>query len=244
MVREGVKIITISVPHRSDDVVRANPELRGRTATLDMDYWNKNDLKKIAGSGFELLNISFPEIIYDEFAKEAAGSPQLMQTICLHACFITGVSETLSEHKFIDIDRKTLNDILESTSTVTDFRTLVDILDNGPRTRGTERRTFRFGDNTEGDVYRCILKSISLDPPHLSFNYDEINARIRILCVEGTPSGSSVIGSCQHIARLALDNFPAERVIDWDDQKFILDIPDPYLLFYLRWSNRLLEPEK
>lgn len=31
----GVKICTASVPHRSDDVVRSNPELRGRLAVVD-----------------------------------------------------------------------------------------------------------------------------------------------------------------------------------------------------------------
>jgi hypothetical protein len=27
------------------------------------------------------------------------------------------------------------------------------------------------------------------------------------------------------------------RVDDWDEQKLVLDIPDPYLLFCLRWSG-------
>jgi hypothetical protein len=31
----GVRIVTASVPHRSDDVVRSNPELRGRVAAID-----------------------------------------------------------------------------------------------------------------------------------------------------------------------------------------------------------------
>jgi len=45
------------------------------------------------------------------------------------------------------------------------------------------------------------------------------------------------------MSRLASDKFPRERAIDWDEQKQILDIPDPYLLFYLRWSQRLTEAE-
>lgn len=243
-IREGVKIVTISVPHRSDDVVRANSELRGRTSTLDLDYWHKDELKEIATKGFELMNVILPEAVYAEFVEEAAGSPQLMQTICLYTCFILGIRETLHEGRFFDIERGQIDNIFEAAATVTDFRTLVDVLDAGPRTRGTERKTFDFVDNTEGDVYRCILKAISLDPPRLSFTYDDINSRIRELCKGDTPSGSSVIGSCQHIAKLALDSAPTERIIDWDEQKFFLDIPDPYFLFYLRWSDRLLEPER
>jgi hypothetical protein len=43
------------------------------------------------------------------------------------------------------------------------------------------------------------------------------------------------------MSKLAVEKFPNERAIDWDEQKQILDIPDPYLLFYLRWSGRLQE---
>jgi hypothetical protein len=45
------------------------------------------------------------------------------------------------------------------------------------------------------------------------------------------------------MSKLALEKFPNERAIDWDDQKQVLDLPDPYLLFYLRWSKRLEQVE-
>ena len=35
----GVRICTASAPHRSDDVVRSNTELRGRVTAIDTDYW-------------------------------------------------------------------------------------------------------------------------------------------------------------------------------------------------------------
>jgi hypothetical protein len=41
------------------------------------------------------------------------------------------------------------------------------------------------------------------------------------------------------MTKLAQEKFPKERAVDWDEQKQVLDIPDPYLLFYLRWSGRL-----
>ena len=88
------------------------------------------------------------------------------------------------------------------------------------------------------------MKAVAADPPRLSFAYDELLARAHSICIGEPPVGSSVIGSCTHIAKLAQEKFPKERVIDWDEQKFVLDLPDPYLLFYLRWSGRLMEPEK
>ena len=41
------------------------------------------------------------------------------------------------------------------------------------------------------------------------------------------------------MSKLAQKKFPNERVIDWDEKKQFLELPDPYLLFYLRWSDRL-----
>lgn len=131
--------------------------------------------------------------------------------------------------------------IYQQTSASTDFRSLVDVLDSGPRTRGTERNNFSFRDGSQGDVYRCILKSLAADPPKLSFGYDELTRRAAIICGDESPPGSSMVRGCTQMSKLAIEKFPAERVIEWDEQKQIIDIPDPYLLFYLRWSGRLDE---
>ena len=62
-VRLGVKVCVAAVSHRGDDVVRANPELRGRVRTIDLNYWKENELIRIAQIGFEKLNIQYPEEI-------------------------------------------------------------------------------------------------------------------------------------------------------------------------------------
>jgi hypothetical protein len=242
-VRQGVKIITASVTHRSDDVVRANPELRGRVMAVDLDYWEPHNLRAIAERGFDLLDVDLNRVTYDDFVTEAAGSPQLMQAICLNACFELGVRQKADERTALTPTKPERRNIFERTAAATDFRSLVDVLDSGPKTRGTERKTYKFSDDTEGDVYRCILKAVAADPPRLSFAYDDILHRVREICVADEPVGSSITGSCLHMSKLALEKFPKERVIDWDEQKLVFDIPDPYLLFYLRWSGRLMEED-
>ena len=74
-VRLGVKICTAAVIHRGDDLVRANPELRGRVRAIDLKYWSPDDLKKIALSGFDLLNADVDDRIVHKLAMESAGSP-------------------------------------------------------------------------------------------------------------------------------------------------------------------------
>jgi len=239
--RLGVKIVTAAVPYRADDVVRANPELRGRVSAVDVDYWRREDLARIGQSGFNALNAAVGGKIIEKFASESAGSPQLMQAICLFACSVLAVQVRCETKTDFAVDGPTLKQIYASTTSVTDFRSLVQMLVAGPKTRGTERKMYQFSDSTEGDVYRCILKSVAAEPLRLSFDYDDILRRVREVCVGDPPVGSSIVGSCNHMSRIAQEQMPPQRVIDWDEDKSVLDIPDPYLLFYLRWSGALLD---
>lgn len=240
-VRLGVKVCIASVTHRGDDVVRANPELRGRVRAVDLEYWKMDELRRIGEEGFGALNAKIDAQCIDQLALEAAGSPQLMQLICLNACFVLDLREkTLIPRSVIPTKDQT-NRILEQTSASTDFRSLVDVLDAGPKTRGTERKIYTFSDGSKGDVYRCVLKAVASDPPHLSFRYEDLLSRAERTCTGDSPAGSSVIGTCVHMTKLAHERFANERAIDWDEQKQILDLPDPYFLFYLRWSGRLSE---
>lgn len=167
-----------------------------------------------------------------------------MQSLCLQSCFVLDrrerIETTLLPNE-VTVSAEVLRRILEQTSASTDFRSLVDVLDAGPRTRGTERKTYSFHDGPEGDVYRVVLRALATDPPQLSFPYEELLQRTERVCSGDSPVGSSVTGTCLHMSKLALERFPDERAIDWDETKQVLDIPDPYLLFYLRWSGRLHE---
>jgi hypothetical protein len=243
-VRLGIKIVTAAVSHRGDDIVRANPELRGRVRAIDLKYWQPTELAKIADYGFSALNLGIDGSTIRTLADESAGSPQLMQSLCLQTCFVLNRRERVETALLpeqINVSRGNLDRIMEQTSANTDYRSLVDVLDAGPRIRGTERKTYRFGDRSEGDVYRVVLSAIADDPPRLSFPYEELLQRTIDVCTGESPVGSSVTGTCLHMSKLALEKFPNERAIDWDETKQVLDIPDPYLLFYLRWSGRLKE---
>lgn len=241
--RREVKIVTASVPHRADDVVRANPELRGRVVAIDVGYWPTADLVKIAEAGFSALNVEISPASAERLARESAGSPQLMQARCLYACFVLGATERLGKRAARTLSAADHVRVCRLTSTLSDFRSLVDVLDAGPRTRGAERKAYAFTDGSTGDVYRAALKAIAGDPMALSFGYEDLVSRVRAICKTDAPPGSSLTSACAHMSKLALDQLPTQRVLEWDESKQVLDIPDPYFLFYLRWSDRLREPE-
>ena len=237
--RKGLKVITASVPHRSDDFVRANPELRGRVSAIDLEYWEPSHLREIAALGFEALHAELVEPASNDFARESAGSPQLMQALCLNACFVKEIRETQISFGPLELTKTDVNEVFKRTTATTDFRSVLEVLDSGPRMRGRDRNQYSFSDGTKGDVYRCVLKAMASDPPRLAFPYDDLKKRVARICKGAQPAGSSVKASCEQISKLAFEIFPKERVIEWDEQKTVMDVPDPYLLFYMRWSDWL-----
>ncbi len=234
----SVRVITASVPHRSDDVVRGNGELRGRVLAVDLEYWDVADLKKIAELGFKELNVDLSPSVVMQMAEAAFGSPQLMQIICLHLCLEAGISETWREHKRLDVDDAMLDRVRNTATAMLDYSSMVEAMHSGAKVRGTERKQFKFTDGTEGDVYRSILLAIASDPPKLSLPYDELHTRIRTVCADGSaPVGSSITESLKQIEAISKTMSPAADVLEYDED--VLSIVEPYFLFYLRFSSKL-----
>lgn len=238
--RQGVKIVTASVPHRSDDVVRSNPELRGRVRAVDTQPWNITDLMKIGQIGFPTVGLLIPDPTLRRFATEASQSPQLMQAICLQACFTLQQYETSAPPRECVLSEEQITQTYEETSTRTDFASLLRSMHAGPKIRGQERKEFNLSDGTRGDVYRVLLLALKANPPSLSHPWNELSRRIQATSRPDTPQAASLSTACAQIAKIAKDMYPNQRVVDWEgDPVNLLSIEDPYFLFYLRWSDKL-----
>lgn len=227
---KGVKIVTASVPHRSDDVVRSNPKLRGRVAAFDLGYWSINHLSKIASKGFGALNIKMTEDLVRRLAEEAMGSPRLMQTICYCLCEVKEIFETsptLVEHTVSDTE---LEEALSRTSQFTDFSKMLSSLHSGPRQRGQKRKEHKFQDGTTGDVYRAVLLAMRSKPISMSFTYDEKLNRVRQVCVSEPPVGSSINSYLEQMNTISETMQPERPVLAWDGDN--LDVIDPYFAFF------------
>jgi hypothetical protein len=238
----GVRICVASVPHRSDNLVRALPELRGRVLAVDMDYWAKRDLLEIPKLGCPLLGLEVDQASLQMFAIEAAGSPQLMQSICQWMCNHLGVRETADPGRAVQLDETSRKEILFLTSCTVDFRSVVRALISGPKVRPGERRSYMHHDGRVGDVYLSIMRAVAMDPPRLSFDRFELQRRLEALCNGASPDTASVLRACGTLAQIA-QGFsaasPTGPSLEWDETAQVFDVPDPYLLFYLRWSVAL-----
>ncbi|OZB84075.1 MAG: hypothetical protein B7X28_01175 [Halothiobacillus sp. 13-55-253] len=235
-IRQGIKFICASVPYHADDIIRSNPDLRGRVFSIDFQYWGKEILNKIAYKGFPKLGISYRNTAVDILSSEAAGSPQLMQYLCLNACYELGVRESSATTVELLNDESLLQKICRRTVLSTDYGSIVEKMKEGPKTRGSDRLIYNTTYGWSGDVYRLLVKALSLDPPTLTFRYAPLNERITSMCQETSPSGSSITGACEHSARIVNDT-ALDRIVEWDGGSDVFDIRDPYLLFFLRWSD-------
>ncbi|MBW3498890.1 hypothetical protein [Janthinobacterium sp. NKUCC08_JDC] len=233
---KGVKFVCASVPHHSEDVLRANADLRGRIVNIDFDYWPVSSLRKIPERGFKELNLKADSRTLDALVSEVAGSPQLMQTLCLNVCLELNIREQVAQPTDIPVSVDFYSNACVRTAVTTDYSSTLEKLQDGPKTRGTERIQYRLTDGEVGDVYTILLQAIALDPPNLHFRYAELLDRIKTVCENDTPVGSSVTGACLHIAQLANDG-QTRAIMAWDAAEDILDIRDPYLLFYIRWNK-------
>lgn len=236
IVEHGVKICVASIPHRSDDVVRSNPELSGRIIAINIDRWSVEDLKIIAQRGFSELNIDLAPNVVDRLAREAFGTPQLMQSLCLNLCLELDIREPLPEHRRVEVTEQNITKTLERTSFLTDYTSVVQGLHSGPKERGTERKQFNLIDNSKGDVYRSVMMALCQDPPLLSFTYDSLMARITAVCGEDRPVGSSVNSALAQMEKLSVSLSPQVPILEWDEN--VLEIVDPYFLFFLRSSRQ------
>lgn len=235
-VRQGVRFILAAVPYHSDDVVIANADLRGRMLNLDFDYWDAPELAKIALQGFKELNMNVSDSIISAFAMEAAGSPQLMQSLCLNLCFEVEVSETMPNEFLVGGTIKLIDRICRRAAQTNDYRSVIRVMKEGPKVRGTDRKPYVLKDQTASDVYPILVKALKLPPPQLTLSYPDLLKRISEVCLRDHPQGSSVTGACAHMSALANDAANA-AIMEWDPDKDVLDIRDPYLLFALRWSE-------
>lgn len=233
-IANGCKFICASVPYHSDDVLRGNADLRGRIFNIDFDYWNEDALKTIATKGFNLLNINAPSKIIENLVQESAGSPQLMQYLCLNSCFEINARETQEVALNYPDDPQTLYRVCKRTLQSADYSSIVDKMREGPKVRGSDRKSYLSIDNWQGDVYVFLLKAIATDPPTLTFRYANLVSRVNALCYSENPPGSSITSACQHSTAIA-NSAAGNSIIEWDPENEVLDIRDPYLLFYLRW---------
>jgi len=234
--RAGCTIVVVSVPHRSDDVIRANPDLRGRLRLVEVSYWTEDELCNIPKLGFPILNIEPDAKVIDRFAMESLSSPQLMQSLCLELCRVKQIDDKLKANTQVHLDHAEIARVLQGVAGASSCQTALDILEKGPRVRGTERNTYTMRDGATGDVYTVVLRAVASGAPRLALKYPEITEKVEQITKGEPPSGSSIVSTLDQMHK-AVKDMAQDRVLEWDSEKETLNFNDPYFLYFLRWRS-------
>lgn len=239
----GVKICLAEVPHHSDSTISALPDLTARVSKIQFQYWSINDLLAIGAEGFANLGATISPATLDALALESAGSPQLMQLICLNVAEFLSLETKLHPPGNFQLDVSQIRQVLVTTHAAIDRDKIFGILDTGPDERGSPRNRYPVVSLTEGDNYEITLAAISLSPPNATLAWgagtDNLYNRIDKVCTDATkkPAKGQITRALEQMQTLAEKHMPRQPIIEWSDTTG-LHILDPYFLFYLRWSEK------
>jgi len=160
-----------------------------------------------------------------------------MQALCLQLCRDHGVEYTFPEQKGLSLQDSRIDEVLQHTAAVANCQTAFEIILAGPKTRGAERNVYKLSDGKEGDVYYVILKALASNEPKLTLKYSDIKARIERIVPQDAPRGVGITEALQQMHKRVIERLGEDRVLEWDEEKEAVNIPDPYFLYYLRWAT-------
>lgn len=223
----GLKAVILSLPHRSDEAIILNPDLIGRTTSIEIPLWTTNELKEIAVKGFTLLNVPVSDECINLLAQESISSPQLMQDNCFNLAYGSmGSSITTATVKAA---------FSETASNYAHYDKLVRTILHGPSQGQGRRKLYQTADK-DVDIYELMLMALKVDPPVSKLSLEEIKNRISELLVNHERITSSIIsGTINKLISLIKKDMPDLDALEYKNKE--LYILDPFLLFYLRWKN-------
>jgi TIR domain len=208
------RLIVIGIPETGHNLIRFGHDLTTRIQVIPIDKAPYDLVLKMIRQGEKALNVTFSRA--DEIAREAAGSLNVAQILCLHTAYLNGVTATGEQHRTITegVDRALGYVDRLFTSTYRDLIRTFCGLD------GEKRRT-------------CIDLLLSLARTDGSLALDEM---------QGTDAG--VARDIRTLLERFPEGFDGAAGEVFKDHLFLdvqsrqLVVEDPKLLFHLRQRQR------
>lgn len=231
LVFDGIPVVIIAIPHRRYDAIRVEREMTGRILPMTIPTWSEPELSFIPSKGFPLLSIGVSESIAFALAKQAIGSPHLMQEFC------RGIAKHAASNQISSIGSDMdLTPIFQEVAN-TIGRPIFEKLAKGPRQRSDRvKRKLKIGG--EADIYELVIHALAhLKPDLVTLEYEDLRAAIREVTSSNIPQLHEVARVLKHMATIASTDQSSTPVIDFDDNDKKLHITDPFFAFYLRWGE-------
>jgi len=230
---DGLPVILIAIRHRRYDAIRVEREMTGRLENIEVPLWSPEELALIPKQGFPYLNVELEKRTMNEFSKESYGSPHLMQEFCQKICKNYDIKETQARRKKLS---KTSNKIYSEIAK-TSGRTIYERLAQGPRQR-SDRKQRRLKDGRTADIYEsCLIALADIAPGLDKVEYETIRSAMRNIVEAGDmPQAHEITRVIEKMTEIAHQDETSPPVLDWDAERRVLHITDPYFTFFLKWG--------
>lgn len=263
LVLAGVPIIFISISHRVQDVVTAEPDMGGRVVPLKVKFWDSDDLVFIAREGFAALNVlDHNDALARRLAAESYGSPHLMQKFCRELCKANDVRVTQPNPVNLTAPEDWTRFFQAQTDPAS--RDWFERLMGGPAKGGTGRASWETQHNGYLDNYGLTLLAISRTGPLLELDKEDIRNSVAQQTKGTGPALHQITRTLQHLSRIAAKRMserrPSEDELDStvtdesdmvpdvqpvleymeDETNSRLHISDPFFAFFVRWGSEAL----
>ncbi|MBP3887311.1 MAG: ATP-binding protein [Cellulosilyticum sp.] len=242
VIRRNFKAVVISLPHRSDDPLRQNPDLNGRIQFIELQPWTDEELIQIPQKGFQKLNVVASPEILSQMTLESAASPQLMQYICFN------LSLAANQKSINTVTHELLQLSCRITTVNLDCKAIVDYIKFGPPSRGQKRVKYQLTNGKSVDIYELLLYIIAENPPYTKLPLEEIKKRSDALIVGiseaphirkesslSKPNSTKLKDALGKTQERLKQEKAFYNVIECKDNA--LYVLESLFLFYLRWSN-------
>lgn len=233
-IMHGLPVIFIAIPSRKFDVLKVEREMTGRIEMFEIPAWSDEELLEIADKGFDELHVEVPMSVKAKMAKEAMGSPHLMQEFCKKLCEEYKIEKKAV--RVIKIDEGVALNTIFKEIAKNSGRELFEKLARGPRQRSDRiHRQLKNGKQT--DIYGVVMEGLKrLKPGVTSISYEEFRSCLKEI-MDDVPQLHEISRVLEKIAEISYNAGASTPVIDWDKDEAILTITDPFFAFYLRWCS-------
>ena len=241
LVYEGLNVVLISVPHRSHEAATVENEMQGRLCPIFVEMWAESELQQIAEHGFSLLGKELDAFVSKKLAKEAFGSPHLMQAFCREIGFELINKKTYKITKTIGTSIVNIDEVFSKVANEVG-RKIFKKMVMGPR--GERKRIKRkLKDGREVDTYGLVAHTFAeMQSGMSSIKISNFVTKAQELCATKSPASHEITRVLQYVAKEATYDSASNSVIDLDlDQDRTIYIVDPFFAFYLKWGDCSLD---
>ncbi len=229
---DGLRVVFLCVPHHAIEPIRAEREMQGRIAVINVPDWRADELQQIAARGFAVLNVTASSSVLEEFILESFGSPHLMQEFCKHLCRLNNVRNKQLISKAL---RMPARDEFFRRTIDGGARDVVQSLAAGPLSSKVRmQRNFVGGES--GDIYVAVLRAIANTGPKTTLTYNELRESLKGILADEPPAAHEITRVLEKISQISKDRFGDRGAIDFDEVQKVIYIVDPFVAFYMRWG--------